>query len=253
MTIRLFQADALEIMRNSASCSIDLIVTDPPYASLEKHRASGTTTRMGGNNNPARQDDDKFFPTVGNDYLYRCMAEWYRLLRQDRHCWVMCDNETMVHLMHWVYAGRCAFSYAKAYPVIKRARTGGYRQGMGYHGRCSHEYAVLFEKGRRRFTEENWPDVFEVVWDGDSVTRPFTHSGKAYPTAKPVALYRRLIELSSLPNEKVLDPFAGSGTCAVAGRELGRRVLLIDSQDKAIKTMQARFDSLGYLYESVCV
>ena len=38
--------DAIEWLRTLPSASVDLIVTDPPYESLEKHRAVGTTTRL---------------------------------------------------------------------------------------------------------------------------------------------------------------------------------------------------------------
>ena len=38
--------DAVEWLRGLPSESIDLVVTDPAYESLEKHRAVGTTTRL---------------------------------------------------------------------------------------------------------------------------------------------------------------------------------------------------------------
>src|SRR3954462_15772536 len=38
--------DAVEWLRAQRDESIDLIVTDPAYESLEKHRAIGTTTRL---------------------------------------------------------------------------------------------------------------------------------------------------------------------------------------------------------------
>ena len=44
--VLLRHADAVEWLRELADASVDLIVTDPPYESLEKHRAVGTTTRL---------------------------------------------------------------------------------------------------------------------------------------------------------------------------------------------------------------
>jgi len=44
-----------------------------------------------------------------------------------------------------------------------------------------------------------------------------------HPTQKPIALIRHLIAASSRPGDEILDPFLGSGTTAVAARELGRR------------------------------
>jgi site-specific DNA-methyltransferase (adenine-specific) len=38
--------DAVEFLREMPDGSVDLIITDPPYESLEKHRSHGTTTRL---------------------------------------------------------------------------------------------------------------------------------------------------------------------------------------------------------------
>jgi site-specific DNA-methyltransferase (adenine-specific) len=43
-----------------------------------------------------------------------------------------------------------------------------------------------------------------------------------HPSQKPLALVRLLIEASTRPGDAVLDPFLGSGSTAVAARELGR-------------------------------
>ena len=44
-----------------------------------------------------------------------------------------------------------------------------------------------------------------------------------HPTQKPLSLMRDLLGDFSDPGELVCDPFAGSGTTAVACKELGRR------------------------------
>jgi len=40
------QGDAVAWLRALPPESVDLVITDPPYESLEKHRAIGTTTRL---------------------------------------------------------------------------------------------------------------------------------------------------------------------------------------------------------------
>lgn len=133
------------------------------------------------------------------------------------------------------------FSYVKSFPVIKRTKDGkGIRQGMGYHGRASHEYVVLCEKGRRRFTHENWPDFFEPEWTGDAESRLYTPDHKPYPTAKPWQFFSELMNLSSVDGETLLDPFAGSGTLADACREYDRKVILIDKSRIALETINNR-------------
>ena len=42
----LSQQDAVAFLRTLPTESVDIVVTDPAYESLEKHRAVGTTTRL---------------------------------------------------------------------------------------------------------------------------------------------------------------------------------------------------------------
>ena len=47
--------------------------------------------------------------------------------------------------------------------------------------------------------------------------------GYRHPARKPVALLRRILEASTEEGDRVLDPFAGSGSTAVACASMGRR------------------------------
>ncbi|TON15085.1 DNA methylase N-4, partial [Vibrio parahaemolyticus] len=44
--MQVFKEDAVEWLSTLADASVDLVITDPPYESLEKHRKIGTTTRL---------------------------------------------------------------------------------------------------------------------------------------------------------------------------------------------------------------
>jgi site-specific DNA-methyltransferase (adenine-specific) len=241
---QIIKADALEYLSTLKWASVDCIVTDPPYWSLDKWRNVGTTTRLGGGRN-GESDPDKFFATIDREYLWNLLNEFGRVLKPDSHVWLMADGEIMPIVLMFVREALMGdngpFTYAKPYPVVKMTNDGtGIKQGMGYHGRASHEYVCLLEKGRRRFTDENWPDVFQIPWDGAKQTAQFTPDGKPYPTAKPVPLYRRLVELSTREGDIVLDPFAGSGTLLAAARQSERGYVCVDASERSIQTMQIR-------------
>lgn len=59
-----------------------------------------------------------------------------------------------------------------------------------------------------------------------------------YPTQKPLALMRHLIEQSSNVGDMVLDPFCGCGTTIVACEQLGRKWLGIDMGEEAIRVLR---------------
>lgn len=66
-----------------------------------------------------------------------------------------------------------------------------------------------------------------------SVIRVRSMHGRAqHPTQKPVGIVAPLIEASCPPDGTVYDPFAGSGTTGVAAREVGRRAVLVEIQER---------------------
>ncbi len=53
-----------------------------------------------------------------------------------------------------------------------------------------------------------------------------------HPTEKPVALPAWFIRLHTAPGETILDPFAGSGTTGRAAKDLGRRAILVEMEER---------------------
>jgi DNA modification methylase len=77
-----------------------------------------------------------------------------------------------------------------------------------------------------------WTDVYNITRTDIDKRR--------YPTQKPIALLRRIIEVATDPGDLVLDPFSGSGTTVAAALSLGRRGVGIDASKEAIAISQNR-------------
>lgn len=74
-----------------------------------------------------------------------------------------------------------------------------------------------------------------------SVIRVNSMQGKAaHPTEKPTGIVVPLIEYACPPGGLVLDPFAGSGSTAVAARLLGRRAVLIEADERYCEVIARR-------------
>ena len=58
-------------------------------------------------------------------------------------------------------------------------------------------------------------------------------AGALHPCQKPLSFARRMIAASSRPGDTALDVFMGSGGVLVAAKELGRRAIGIDSDEKS--------------------
>ncbi|UUV42927.1 DNA methylase [Rhodobacter phage RcAqua] len=65
--------------------------------------------------------------------------------------------------------------------------------------------------------------------------------GSEHPTVKPVGLLRHLIRHITPPGGVVLDPFAGSGTTAIAARAEGVDCIIMEAEGEYIEFLQERF------------
>jgi len=61
-----------------------------------------------------------------------------------------------------------------------------------------------------------------------------------YPTQKPEAIVRRMVQASTREDDWCLDFFAGSGTLGAVAGKTGRRYVLIDSSPEAYRVMRER-------------
>jgi len=68
-----------------------------------------------------------------------------------------------------------------------------------------------------------------------------------HPTKKPVALFEYLIKTYTNEGDLVLDNCAGSGTTGVACKNLGRKFILIEKEEKYCRVAQKRLDEINLL------
>ena len=214
---RVVLEDAISWLRTLDSGSVDLIVTDPAYESLEKHRARGTTTRL----KRSKASSNDWFQIFPNTRFPELFAEAYRVLANHRHFYLFCDQETM--FVAKPMAEAAGFRFWK--PLVWDKQ----RIGMGYHYRSRYEFILFFEKGKRKLNDLGVPDVLE---------HPRVHRG--YPAEKPTAVSSVLIRQSSEAGELVIDPFSGSGSVGVAAVEQGRRFLGSDICEQAVAIANTR-------------
>lgn len=67
-------------------------------------------------------------------------------------------------------------------------------------------------------------------------------AGSRHPTVKPVALLQYLIRHITPQGGVILDPFAGSGTTAVAARREGFDCILMEAEPEYVDFIHSRFD-----------
>ena len=213
--------DAVGWLRERPAESVDLLITDPPYESLEKHRAIGTTTRL----KHSKSSSNDWFAIFPNERFGELFAEAFRVLRRNTHFYLLCDAETM--FVAKPAAEAAGFRFWKPLVWDKRSI------GMGYHYRARYEFILFFEKGKRRLNDLGIADVISV---------PRIRGG--YPAEKPPEVAEVLIGQSSQPGEVVIDPFMGSASVGVAALRLGRRFLGNDLNPEAVQAAAKRLSEV---------
>ncbi len=221
-TFHLAQMDAIAWLRSLRDESVDLVITDPPYESLEKHRAIGTTTRL----KHSKASSNDWFSIFPNDRFADLFTEVKRLLKKNRHFYLFCDPETA--FVAKPIAEKCGFKFWK--PLVWDKK----KIGMGYHYRARYEFILFFEKGKRKLNNLGISDIIEA---------PRVYNG--YPTEKPVDVSEVLIEQSTQAGELVIDPFSGSGSVGVAALKLGRSFRGCDLCKEAVDVAAERLADFG--------
>jgi len=208
-------ADSKNFLSEFRDNSIGLIVTDLPYESLDKHRNMDAP-------NPRLVD---WFPTIKNDDFESILYHFYRILKDDTHCYIFVDDETSDIIK--------TFAIKAGFKVWKRIVWDKVNIGMGYHYRAQYEFILFLEKGKRNLNDASISDVLRIkkVHDG-------------YPTEKPVELYDIFILNSSDENNVILDPFAGSGVLAESAIKNNRRYICIDIKEEACSYAKNRINNV---------
>jgi site-specific DNA-methyltransferase (adenine-specific) len=236
--VKIIQGNCLDVLKEIDDGSIDLIITDPGYESIEIHR-------YGGKNNIRKMStkDGWWSEPFKNESYASLFCELYRVLKKDSHLYMFADTATKIMVMSgydvikkksygpppWLVAG---FDFANDLVWVRSKRdieadrlvleNVWFR--MGYHYRKSKDFILFFQKGKRKIRSFGIPDVL-----------PYRPPTGGFPTQKPDALIGVLMRMSSVKGETVLDVFAGSGVVGRVARKSNRKAILIDLDTSGIK------------------
>lgn len=216
--------DCIAFLRALPDESVDLIVTDPAYSGMNQHMKFGHGRIVG---HYGRPGNARWFREFHDDPdTYRVfLRECRRVLRNDRHIYIMFDSYSLLSLGALV---RESFD-VKGLIVWDKVAL-----GMGHYFRRRHEQIVFASKGKRRVTRRDLPDV----WAVRRVHRA------AYPAQKPTALFDLMLEASADPGFVVCDPFCGSGSSAVAALRRRCEFIGADIDPTAVRLARDRCASV---------
>ena len=210
---KIIKGDCIEVMKEFANNSIDLIVTDPPY---------GDNVGYGFNNKKIRNNEN---PLINCSALVEC----YRILKRNRSMYIFTNWK------HYPFLTEFIQRYTK-FKIRHLVVWEKHNFGLGWAFRHQYEFIMVLEKGKAKYNLKNFSDV--------QTASHINHNDLTHPHEKPVDLILRMIEHSSKEGQIVLDPFCGSGTVCEASKLMKRQWIGIELEEKWVKVAKVRVNVL---------
>jgi site-specific DNA-methyltransferase (adenine-specific) len=208
---RLYHGDALRLMPLIPSCSIDLVVTDPPFA-IDFRAQRLNYNRTGGN---VLEGYAEIAPDDYGSFTSCWLREAYRVLSGSGSIYVFSGWNRLKDVLY----GLDAAGFHTVNHIIWKYQFGVFTRKKYV---TSHYHILFAVKNPRTYTFNKVEHYPEDVW---VINREYWKGKKKTPTKLPGALIRKILMFSSNPGDIILDPFSGSGTVAVVSKEMGRHFL----------------------------
>ena len=205
-------------MKQIPDNSIDLVLTDPPFnvnIDYEEHQDN--------------MDD--------NDYCIWC-AEWIGLIynkMKEGSFAIIFTGDKKVYQIHKAIEEYTSFTF---HHFLKWNKPNSHRALSGTVFFYKTEIAFVLSKGKSDIKRINRKHMHSDTIIQNSVTpldADWTH-----PCARPVELYSKIIRGFTNEGDTVLDPFMGSGTTAVACKQLQRNFIGFEISQKYVDIANKR-------------
>jgi DNA modification methylase len=199
------------VLRTLPARSISLLITDPPYATIDRKGGSGKLT-------------DWFAGSMDWPQIGRILALGRARLRSDGIALVMVNSTGLDAAMAAIRAA----GFADVRPMVWDRRYPGLGSGL----RHQVEYILAGRVSGSRSLAGS--DLVSVAALGPN-------TADRYPTQKPDDLGRVLARMAGIRrSDLVIDPFCGSGALLVGAVERGATVLGSDISARAIALASKR-------------
>lgn len=272
----IIHADCLEVMRSMPDNCIDLVCTDPPYGYI-KHRLDAPFDA----NEFFKQSARILKPTGGLIYFGRgvqmarwaCLCDDLGLVHKEDIVWYKRNTSSPCHPLGrnhesaYLFGGPQFRARKAKIPAEETMMevTPGLRRNIArmlaiIRKGCVDEFA------RAKFDIPNTSRNDNITGSAgikctDRLSRFYRMSTAGarecsviyaphdrrhtsiHPTQKPVRLFERLIAIASDPGAIVLDPFSGSGSCALAAARSGRQYIAIEIDEEYHRRSVERLQS----------
>lgn len=294
-----YQGDCLDLLKQIDDCSIEAVLTDPPYFldKLDNHwdRAVVDSTKNMGTvkSLPSGMRFDRAQGKAFYDFYFKVCKELLRVLKpggyffsfgpprlyhnmasaiedagfliKDQLMWLYTQNQPKAQgmqnfikkmkvdeatkeklLIEWAgWKTPQIRSNHEPIAMAQKPTDGTFLKNQIVHGVGLVNTNHKVGKDEDKFVSNvlSTSEISDIIDNHFLIAKPNKKEKGEYnthKTVKPVDVCRQLIRLVTLPGALVLDPFIGSGTTAVAAKQLGRDYIGFDLDPENINISNRR-------------
>ena len=210
-TDEIYCGNSLELMKEIPNETIDLIVTDPPFAINFKAKK---------NNYNRKQDNvlegyieipqEKYY-----EFTFSWITECYRIIKESGSMYVVSGWTNLKDILNALDE----IGFLTINHLIWKYQFGVFTKRKYV---TSHYHILFVVKNKKKYKFNKIEHYPEDVW---IIKRKYWTGKIKTPTKLPVELVKKIILFSSDKKDIIFDPFIGSGTVAVTAKTLGRSYL----------------------------
>lgn len=264
---QILKGDSREILKRYPDQYFNLIVTSPPYADARKKHYYSITTEEFPDYFESFHDEfwrvldnqgsfilnikDKVMNGVRNRYV------WKTILRLEEKGWKCIDDYLWLkpNAMPGYWPNRLRDEWEYCFHLTKEKKFTMYQDAIKkpIGDWAETRLRKLTGKSATRHNSENnsgfgrdlnkWKDK-NTVLPGNVVEVPVVGKNMGHPAVFPIGLPLFFIKLFTKEGDVVLDPFAGSGSTAIAALKLNRDYVLIDLEQEYVDVANQRLNNI---------
>jgi len=193
---------------------VDLVLTDPPYgvdlkAKRQKLRGGALIERFG---NYSHEDTSEYIKSVVVPVICQCIDSTLAtgVTPGTRNLWLYTPADDVGCFYSAAGTGVGKWGFTCMQPILYYGSDPYLRTGQGSR---SNSFGQTYCNDANKF---------------------------AHPCAKPIRMWKALTSRVSLAGETILDPFMGSGTTLRAAKDLGRKAIGIEIEERYCEIAASR-------------
>ena len=227
---KIIQGDCLEVMKTFPDKSFDLVLTDPPYNvgyAYDIHKDNLSSDEYFLQQITLLKESERLLAD-GGSIFYLNYPEFNSVL------WASIDFLQKEDIIAWIY-----HTHNRGEPLRKSFRTWLWFSKGSPRNSFFGEYRNPDDKRVKEYIDADIKPR-EVDWWLFEQVKNVSEEKTDHPCQVPTEMVKKIILATTKENDKIIDPFLGSGTTLVAAKQLGRNATGIEISEKYCEIARKR-------------